>query len=56
MGQKNYGAKFPLLCPIMATQGPGRFLKKAQNPESGSAKIRRVLKLFYLTTEAHIDP
>ena len=54
MGLNFYVAEIPILSPIMATYGPGTFLKKGQNPENRIPENRWVLGMFYLTTKLHI--
>ena len=54
MGLNFYVAEIPILSPILATYGPGTFLKKAQNPENRIPENRWVLEFFYLTTKLHI--
>ena len=54
MGLNSNVAEIPILSPIIATYGPGTFLKKAKNPENRIPENRWVLGMFYLTTKLHI--
>jgi len=56
MGPKNYTTKNFFISSIRSPYGPGSFPKKAKNRISVSAENCRILKMFHLTTELHIDP